>query len=47
MELLQETKSLYVKSEAVLDNEQRLVKSAKCDSQCLPSKIYSALSFST
>lgn len=47
VELLQETKSLYVKSEAVLDNEQRLVKSAKCDSQCLPSKIYSALSFST
>ncbi|XP_073987200.1 uncharacterized protein [Rhodnius prolixus] len=36
VELLQETKSLYVKSEAVLDNEQRLVKSAKCDSQCLP-----------
>uniref|UniRef100_A0A023EZW1 Centrosome-associated FAM110 C-terminal domain-containing protein n=1 Tax=Triatoma infestans TaxID=30076 RepID=A0A023EZW1_TRIIF len=36
VELLQETKSLYVKSEAVLDNEQRLVKSAKCDSQYLP-----------
>ncbi|KAK9511176.1 hypothetical protein O3M35_005788 [Rhynocoris fuscipes] len=36
VELLQESKSLYVKSEAVLDNEQRLVKSAKCDSQCAP-----------
>uniref|UniRef100_A0A0A9ZE43 Uncharacterized protein n=1 Tax=Lygus hesperus TaxID=30085 RepID=A0A0A9ZE43_LYGHE len=31
VEILQETKSLFVKSEAVLDAEQRLVKAAKCD----------------
>ncbi|BET02786.1 Hypothetical protein NTJ_15604 [Nesidiocoris tenuis] len=31
VEILQETKSLFVKSEAVLDAEQRLVKAPKCD----------------